>query len=122
MVSKQIHSGTNWNTSLRFLWFIIDLKHEYIVIGKNPPEVQGPFDDIENAKNALIGITNKNGGSRMIIEIINGSVQDSYDGVHFINGQEQTQSNGFNQYWQDWHDITDMINIYRQKISGRCMI
>ena len=67
-------------------------------------------------------MANKNVGSRMIIEIINGVVQDSYDGVHFINGQEQTQSNGFNQYWQDWHDITDMINIYRQKISGRCIL
>ena len=29
-------------------------------------------------------IANTNGGSRMIIEIINGVVQDSYDGVHFI--------------------------------------
>ena len=55
----------------------------------------------------------------MIIEIINGVIQDSYNGVHFINGQEQTsKSNGFDKYWQDWHDITDMIYIYRQKISG----
>ena len=52
----------------------------------------------------------------MIIEIINGVIQDSYNGVHFINGQEQTsKSNGFDKYW---HDITDMIYIYRQKISG----
>ena len=43
-------------------------------------------------------------------------IQDSYNGVHFIKGQEQTsKSNGFDKYW---HDITDVINIYRQKISG----
>ena len=55
----------------------------------------------------------------MIIEIINGVIQDSCNGVHFISGQEQTsKSNGFDKYWQDWYDITDMIDIYRQKISG----
>ena len=87
--------------------------------------MQGPFDNLVNAKRKLIEMANENSrsSSRMIIEIINGVIQDSYDGVHFINGQEQTQSNGFDQYWQDWHDITDMINIYRQKISGtRCLI
>ena len=86
---------------------------------KNPPEVQGPFDNLVNAKRKLKEMANKNWASstissRMIIEIINGVIQDSCNGVHFINGQEQTsKSNGFDKYWQDWHDITDMINIYR---------
>ena len=87
--------------------------------------MQGPFDNLVNAKRKLKEMANENSGSssRMIIEIINGVIQDSYDGVHFINSQEQTWSNGFDKYWQDWHDITDMINIYRQKISGtRCLI
>ena len=87
--------------------------------------MQGPFDNLVNAKRKLKEMANENSGSssRMIIEIINGVIQDSYDGVHFINSQEQTESNGFDKYWQDWHDITDMINIYRQKISGtRCLI
>ena len=87
--------------------------------------MQGPFDNLVNAKRKLKEMANENSGSssRMIIEIINGVIQDSYDGVHFINSQEQTETNGFDKYWQDWHDITDMINIYRQKISGtRCLI
>lgn len=87
--------------------------------------MQGPFDNLVNAKRKLKEMANENSGSssRMIIEIINGVIQDSYDGVHFINSQEQTEYNGFDKYWQDWHDITDMINIYRQKISGtRCLI
>ena len=87
--------------------------------------MQGPFVNLVNAKRKLKEMANENSGSssRMIIEIINGVIQDSYDGVHFINSQEQTESNGFDKYWQDWHDITDMINIYRQKISGtRCLI
>ena len=101
------------------------MKNEYIVINKNPPEVQGPFDNLVNAKRTLKEMANENSrsSSRMIIEIINGVIQDSYDGVHFINSQEQTKSNGFDKYWQDWHDITNMINIYRLKISGtRCLI
>ena len=82
--------------------------------------MQGPFDNLVNAKRKLKEMANENSGSssRMIIEIINGVIQDSYDGVHFINSQEQIWFNGFDKYWQDWHDITDMINIYRQKISG----
>ena len=94
---------------------------KYIVIGKNPPEIRGPFDDLENAKSELNNLAYENGGSRLILEIINGFLQDTYNGVHSINGQDQNPSNGFNQLWNDWNDVMDMINIYKQSsLTGRC--
>ena len=55
------------------------------------------------------------GHSRMIIEAIDGVIQDSYSGVHVINGQRQKPSNGFEKFWWGWPDIQDMIEICRQK-------
>ena len=55
------------------------------------------------------------GDSRMIIEAIDGVNQDSYSGVHVINGQIQKPSNGFEKFWWGWPDIQDMIEICRQR-------
>ena len=53
----------------------------------------------------------KNGFSRMMVEIINGSIQVD---PHTINGIDQTTSNGFNKWWSGWDDINAMLEIAKQ--------
>ena len=86
---------------------------EYIVVQSNPVIVKGPYLDLQLAKDELKGIAKK-GGSRMMLEIIDGAIQDD---PHFINGISQTPANGFNNYWADWHDINAMIEIVKQHMS-----
>ena len=53
----------------------------------------------------------KNNFSRMMVEIINGSIQVD---PHTINGIDQTPSNGFNKWWSGWDDINAMLEIAKQ--------
>ena len=56
----------------------------------------------------------KNGFSRMMVEIINGSIQVD---PHTINGIDQTPSNGFDKWWSSWDDINAMLEIVKLHIG-----
>ena len=64
------------------------------------------------AKNELKEIA-KNGGSRMMVEIIDGTIQVD---PHVINGIAQHSSNGFDNYWANWNDINEMVGIANQHL------
>ena len=85
----------------------------YIVVQRNPVIVKGPYLDLQLAKDELKEIA-KNGGSRMMLEIIDGTIQVD---PHFINGISQTPANGFEKYWADWNDINAMVKIVKQHMS-----
>ena len=97
-----------------FCHFISDSSQEYILVQNNPSIVKGPFLDLQFAKNELKEIA-KNNKSRMMIEIINGSIQMD---PHTISGIDQSASNGFDKWWSGWDDINAMLEIatqYRSK-------
>ena len=58
----------------------------------------------------------KNGGSRMMLEIIDGAIQVD---PHFINGISQTPENSFDNFWYDWWDINAMVEIVKQHMMGK---
>ena len=69
--------------------------------------------DLQLAKDELKEIA-KNGGLRMMVEIIDGEIQVD---PHFINGISQIPANGFDKYWADWNDINAMVEIVKQHMS-----
>ena len=69
--------------------------------------------DLQFAKNELTEMA-KNGFSRMMVEIINGSIQVD---PHTINGIDQTPSNGFSKWWSSWDDINAMLEIAKQYVG-----
>ena len=71
--------------------------------------------DLQLAKDELKEI-GKNGGSRMILEIIDGAIQVD---PHCINGILQTLANGFDKYWAGWDDISAMVEIVKQHMMGK---
>ena len=73
----------------------------------NPPIVNGPYNDLQLAKDELKQIA-KNGKSRMIVEVINGIIRED---PHMITGISQTSSNGFEKDWNNWDDIHEMVDI-----------
>ena len=83
------------------------------MVQSNPPIVKGPYLDLQFAKNELTEMA-KNGYSRMMVEIINGSIQVD---PHTINGIDQTPSNGFSKWWSSWDDINAMLEIVKQHIG-----
>ena len=72
--------------------------------------MQGPYVYLELAKDKLKQIA-KNGGIRMMLEIIDGAIQVD---PHIINGISQTPTNGFDKYWANWNDINAMVEIGKQ--------
>ena len=88
---------------------------EYIVVQRYPVIVKGPYLDLQLAKDELKEIA-KNGGSRMMLEIIDGAIQVD---PHFINGISQTPANGFDKFWWDWNDINAMVEIVKQHMMGK---
>ena len=84
-----------------------------MVVQRNPVIVKGPYSDIQSAKDELKEIA-KNGGSRMMLEIIDGAIQVD---PHFINGISQTPANGFDRYGDDWWDINEMVEIVKQHMG-----
>ena len=71
--------------------------------------------DLQLAKDELKEIA-KNGGSRMMLEIIDGAIQVD---PNFINGISQTPENGFDNFWYDWWDINAMVEIVKQHMMGK---
>ena len=69
--------------------------------------------DLQLAKDELKEIA-KNGGSRMMLEIIDGEIEVD---PHFINGISQKPVNGFDKYWAGWHDINAMVEIVKQHMG-----
>ena len=88
-----------------------------MVVQRSPEIVKGPYLDLQLAKDELKEIA-KNGKSRAILEIIDGSVQ--FD-PHKINGIPQTLANGFDKYWSSWGDITTMYNIVEKYMGKRIL-
>ena len=99
----------------KFIVFTIFLGLEYIVVQRNPVIVKGPYSDLQSAKDELTEIA-KNGGSRMMLEIIGGALQVD---PHFINGISQTSANGFDKYWHNWNDINAMVEIVKQHMGKK---
>ena len=75
--------------------------------------MQGPYVYLELAKDKLKQIA-KNGGSRLMLEIIDGAIQVD---PHIINGISQTPTNGFDRYWANWNDINAMVEIGKQHMA-----
>ena len=80
---------------------------------RDPVIVKGPYWYLQSAKDELKEIA-KNGGSRMMLEIIDGAIQVD---PHFIDGISQQPVNGFDKYWADWHDINAMVEIVKQHMG-----
>ena len=85
----------------------------YILVQRNPPNVKGPYLNIQLAKNELKEMA-KNGGSRMMLEFIHGAINGD---PHLINGISQVASNGFDTDWRDWDDINAMVAIVDQHLG-----
>ena len=49
-----------------------------------------------------------------MVEVIDGVVQETY----YISGIDQTPSNGFDKYWDNWYDIYAMIAIVKQHLGN----
>ena len=94
--------------------FIFIFSESYIVVQRNPEIVKGPYLDLQLAKDKLKE-TSTNGGSRMMLEIIDGEIQVD---PHFINGISQTPDNGFDKFWWDWHDINAMVKIAKDYMGA----
>ena len=86
---------------------------QYIVVQRNPVIVKGPYFDLQLAKDELEEIS-KSGGSRMMLEIIDGKIQED---PHKINGISQTPDNGFYKKWSNWNYINAMVEIVKQHIG-----
>ena len=71
--------------------------------------------DLQLAKDELKEI-GKNGGSRMILEMIDGAIQVD---PTYINGILQILANGFDKYWAGWDDISAMVEIVKQHMMGK---
>ena len=69
--------------------------------------------DLQLAKDELKEI-GKNGGSRMILEMIDGAIQVD---PTYINGILQILANGFDKYWAGWDDISAMVEIVKQHMG-----
>jgi hypothetical protein len=80
--------------------------------------VKGPYLDLQLAKDELKEIA-KNGGSRMMLEIIDGAVQVD---PHVINGISQTPANGFDKWWAGWNDINAMVEIVKQHMGNKILV
>ena len=99
----------------KFLTETATTNSEYIVVQRNPVIVKGPYSDLQSAKDELKEIA-KNGGSRMMLEIIDGVLQVD---PHRINGISQTPANGFEKFWYDWWDINAMVEIVKQHMGKK---
>ena len=86
---------------------------QYIVVQRNPVIVKGPYFDLQLAKDELEEIS-KSGGSRMMLEIIDGELQVD---PQYINGIAQTPANGFYKKWANWDDINAMVVIVKQHMG-----
>ena len=87
---------------------------EYIVVQLSPVIVKGPYLDLNLAKDELKEIA-KNGGSRMMLEIIDGVIQED---PHLINGIPQNPDNGFHKSWSNWNGIYAMVDIVKQHMAS----
>ena len=74
--------------------------------------------DLQLAKDELKEIA-KNGKSRMMLEIIDGALQEN---PHFINGISQTPANGFDKWWAGWDDINAMVEIVKQHMGNKILV
>ena len=86
---------------------------KYIVVQRNPVIVKGRYLNLQLAQDELKEIA-KNGGSRMMLEIIDGAIQVD---PHFINGISQTLANGFDKNWANGTDINAMVEIVKQHMG-----
>ena len=86
---------------------------EYFVVQKDPVIVKGPYLDLQLAKDELKEIA-KNGGLRMMVEIIDGEIQEN---PHKISGIAQTLANGFDKKWINWANIYAMLEIVKQHMG-----
>ena len=77
-----------------FASLLVQQSGEYIAVRDSG--VIGAFCNLENAKQALIGIDT---GNRLIAEInVEGTLKRD---PHVVGGQNQLPTNGFNKYWTD---------------------
>ena len=70
--------------------------------------------DLKLAKDELKEIA-KNGGYRMMLEIIDGEIQVD---PHKISGVSQTPANGFDKKWANWDVINAMVEIVKQHMGN----
>ena len=86
----------------------------YFVVRLDPPLVKGPYSYIQIAKWSLRKIAKIPNYHRMMVEVINGVIQED---PHQINGIDQTPKNGFDKYWDDWLDINKMVKLVKNQIG-----
>ena len=75
--------------------------------------MKGRYFDLQLAQDELKEIA-KNGGSRMMLEIIDGAIQVD---PNYISGIAQTPANGFDKYWAGSDDINAMVEIVKQHMG-----
>ena len=91
-----------------------------MVVQRSPEIVKGPYLDLQLAKDELKEIA-KNGKNRMMLEIIDGVIQED---PHHINGIYQDSDHGFDAFWYNWNHIHAMVDIVKQHMvsSGKNIV
>ncbi|CAB9527640.1 Hepatocyte growth factor-like protein [Seminavis robusta] len=74
----------------------------------------GKYTDIRKAKAELAKGTGKQHGTRLIVEVQNGTVLSD---PHTVAGQSQVWANGFHKWWRDENDIRRMIKIAQEYLK-----
>ena len=76
--------------------------------------VVGRYVDIELAKEKLKSTKE---GARLIAEVDSANIIQR--DPHWVGGQQQTQSQGFNKFWRDWNDIKRLLDIAQKYLDNK---
>ena len=100
---------------------------KYLVVTSHG--VQGSYLDLGKAKEALSKEpiqkwkTMGNGRRKKVKSGISGFIAEVdirntlQTDPHFIGGISQNEDNGFNKYWQDWNDISRLIEMCKKYLE-----
>jgi hypothetical protein len=87
----------------------------YLVVSDSG--VQGRYSALEDAKNALNGITGIK-RNRFIAEVNNHGIL--IRDPQIINGHQQSISNGFNRDWCSWKCINPLMDVAQNYLDSTC--
>jgi len=89
----------------------------WCVARKNRGQVQGPYKNFNDAKNALNSQGGNSGNQQMICEMTNAGAKSD---PHTVNGQNQGggAGAGFQKWWGGWPEINHMVNMCNG--NGNC--
>ena len=83
----------------------------YLVVSDSG--VQGRYNDLEGAKQALNDI---NSGNRLIAEVTGKGILNR--DPHVINGHDQHPNNGFNKWWCGWNCINNLMDVCQDYLDS----